>query len=51
MVRRGTLFGERTFRWVPAKERVHTDCCALLDVSESLPGEVIWDGAETARFS
>jgi hypothetical protein len=51
MVERGTLFGERTFRWVPAKGQVHADYCAFLDVSESIPSEVIWDGAATVRFS
>jgi hypothetical protein len=51
MVDRGTLFGERTFRWVPAKGRVHADYCAFLAVTESAPNTVEWDGDASVRFS
>lgn len=51
MVERGTLFGERTFRWVPAKGRIHADYCAFLDVADAVPNAVDWDGGASVRFS
>jgi hypothetical protein len=51
MVERRTLFGERTFRWVPARDCQQVEYCAFLDVADAIPSKVIWDGAASVRFT
>jgi hypothetical protein len=51
MVERRTLFGERTFRWVPAKGCLHAEYCAFLDIAEAIPNKVAWDGGASVRFN
>jgi len=50
MIERGSLFGERGFRWIPARSRVRVDYCAFLLPASSVPEDVHWDGAEQVSF-
>lgn len=50
MVARGSLFGTPTFRWVPAKARVHAEYCAFIGVAESIPESITWNGDESVHF-
>lgn len=37
MIERGRLFGTPTFRWIPARQRVEVDYCAVLRPAERIP--------------
>jgi hypothetical protein len=39
MIERGRLFGERAFRWLPARSRVTVDYCAFLLPATAIPEE------------
>ena len=48
-VDRGSLFGERTYRWIPARGSVSLEYCLFLTKCERPPDEVVWqDGAVVA---
>jgi hypothetical protein len=51
MVERGRLFGERTFRWIPAKSTVRVSYCAFVMPADSIPEAVAWDGTAGLDFS
>jgi hypothetical protein len=51
MIERGTLFGERVYRWIPARSRVEVRYCAFVTTAESIPESVSWDGADTVSFA
>ncbi len=40
MVDRGTLFGERVYRWIPARSRISAEYLAFVRVMDALPAEV-----------
>lgn len=44
MIERGPLFGEKTFRWIPARTKVSAKYCAFITEAESIPEEIVWDG-------
>jgi hypothetical protein len=50
MVSRGTLFDVPTFRWIPAKSKVHVEYCAFLRTAEEMPEAIVWDGANRIQF-
>jgi sugar/nucleoside kinase (ribokinase family) len=50
MVARCKLFGAPTFRWIPAKSKVHVEYCAFLRQAEHLPAAIDWDGANGIKF-
>ena len=37
MIERGRLFDSPTFRWIPARQRVEVDYCAVLERAERIP--------------
>jgi hypothetical protein len=44
MIERGSLLGEKAFRWIPAKTAVRASYCAFIDQADSIPEEIVWDG-------
>lgn len=44
MIERNTLFGEPTYRWVPALGEVRVNYCAFLTAADAVPERVAWDG-------
>jgi len=51
MIERGSLFGERTYRWIPARSRVEVRYRAFVTTAETIPESVEWDGAGGLRFA
>ncbi len=49
MIERGSLFGEKGFRWIPAKTAVRVNYCAFIAQADSVPEDVAWDG-DSVRF-
>lgn len=50
MIERGRLFGESTFRWIPARGKVQAVYCAFITKADSIPEEVSWDGGANVSF-
>lgn len=44
MIDRGTLFGEKCYRWVPARSKVSVEYCLFIAESERPIEAVTWDG-------
>jgi len=44
MIERGSLFGARGYRWIPARTKVTVDYCAFIMSAEAIPESVNWDG-------
>ena len=42
MVERGPLFGQPTFRWIPAHEAVEVEYWAVLQTAETIPDRLDW---------
>lgn len=49
MIERGGLFGEKGFRWIPAKTKVRAEYCAFITAAESVPEDVVRSG-DAVRF-
>ncbi len=49
MIERGSLFGEKGFRWIPARTAVRADYCAFIAQADSIPADIVWDG-ERVRY-
>jgi hypothetical protein len=45
MIDRGSLFGERGYRWIPARTAVSVEYCAFIRQAERIAEEIAWDGA------
>jgi hypothetical protein len=41
-VERGKLFGESTYRWLPAKSRITTEYCVVMNEADSIPETLDW---------
>jgi hypothetical protein len=50
MVTRASLFGVPTFRWVPARTRLHVNYCAFITTADRIPESVTWDGEDAVDF-
>lgn len=44
MIERGSLFGEKGFRWIPARTAVRADYCAFIAQADTIPDDIAWDG-------
>ena len=44
MIERGTLFGERGYRWIPARSKVTVEYCLFIAESDRAIEAVTWDG-------
>jgi hypothetical protein len=49
MIERGSLLGEKAFRWIPAKTAVRVEYCAFIDEADTIPADIAWDG-DKVRF-
>jgi hypothetical protein len=50
MIERGKLFGESTFRWIPARTKARAVYCAFITTADSIPEQVTWDGGSGIRL-
>lgn len=51
MIDRGTLFGERCYRWAPALSTVNVEYCAFITTADSIPESVSWDGGWSVNYN
>jgi hypothetical protein len=51
MIDRGTLFGEKGYRWIPARSSVTVGYCAFAREAAAIPEKVEWDGSNSVVVS